>query len=383
MTKKIIPGRVELTALLISLSGLFINSFLLHKANRLVEGAKIASDAVIPSYVLVTMIIALSVTTLSLRFRAERVLKAAILSASFLSVLFYCGKFADSILSESPYARVSFSTGFWVFILGLYLFFTLLITKIESKNEKAVIGLIFFAPVLIIFMTGFMDNMSVMREYINYSDRFLPEIANHLVLSCGSVFLACVAGIPMGIFAFRHRKTGEKIFNILNILQTIPSIALFGLLMIPLAWLVKHLTFLEKLGISGIGWTPAVIALFMYSLLPVVRNTYEGLDSIDTSVIEAGKGVGMTKKQILRQIEIPLSLPVVLNGIRVALVQSIGNTAVASLIGAGGMGLFIFQGLGQSAVDLIILGAVPTIIMAILADSIMQTINGFIKRVDI
>jgi osmoprotectant transport system permease protein len=192
--------------------------------------------------------------------------------------------------------------------------------------------------------------------------------------------LAVLTGFPVAVFITRNEKLSEKVFNVLGILQTIPSIALFGFLMIPLAFIVNMFPVLGKFGISGIGWLPAVIALYLYSLLPVVINIFTGLKSVSEDIVEAAKGMGMGEYQLLFQVKLLLSLPIILNGIRVALVQSVGNTAVAALIGAGGLGVFIFQGLGQSAFDLILLGAIPTIIIAVFTDSIMQTIINYTKK---
>jgi osmoprotectant transport system permease protein len=153
-----------------------------------------------------------------------------------------------------------------------------------------------------------------------------------------------------------------------------PSLALFGILIPVLAAVTLRFPALADLGIKGIGAAPAIIALTVYSLLPVARNTYTGFASVDPAAIEAGTGMGMTSAQLLLRIEIPIASPVILNGIRVALVQAIGLTAVAALIGAGGLGVFIFQGLGQAANDLILLGAIPTIFIAVVVDSMMSGI---------
>ena len=122
------------------------------------------------------------------------------------------------------------------------------------------------------------------------------------------------------------------------------------------------------------GPTPAVIALIIYSLLPIVRNTFVGLRQLDPAVIDAGLGMGMSRSQVFRRIEIPLAAPLVLEGVRTASVQSVGLVTVAALIGAGGLGWFIFRGLGQAAPDLIILGAIPIIILAFIVDATMRTL---------
>ena len=141
----------------------------------------------------------------------------------------------------------------------------------------------------------------------------------------------------------------------------------------PLSALSFAFPVLREFGIRGVGATPAIIALIIYSLLPIVRNTYVGLRQLDPAVIDAGLGMGMSRPQVFRRIEVPLAAPLVLEGVRTASVQAVGNTAIAALIGAGGLGWFIFQGLGQAAADLIILGAIPVIILALVVDAVMRT----------
>ena len=131
--------------------------------------------------------------------------------------------------------------------------------------------------------------------------------------------------------------------------------------------------------IGGIGIAPAIVALVLYALLPVVRNTVAGLTGVDGAVIEAARGMGLTAGQIFRQIELPLALPVFLAGLRIVLVQAIGLAVVAALIGAGGLGTFVFEGLGQYAVDLVLLGALPAILLALAADFLLQTLSAVLR----
>jgi osmoprotectant transport system permease protein len=167
---------------------------------------------------------------------------------------------------------------------------------------------------------------------------------------------------------------------VLNIVQTIPSIAMYGLMMVPLGLLAASFPLAASMGIRGIGTAPALLALFLYSLLPVVANVVVGLAQVPVQAVEAARGMGMTRGQILRNVELPLALPVILTGIRIVLVQNIGLAAIAALIGGGGFGTFIFQGLGQAATDLVLLGAVPTIIlafvMAVLFDAAIDATKG-------
>ncbi len=166
----------------------------------------------------------------------------------------------------------------------------------------------------------------------------------------------------------------RPIFFLANVTEAIPSLALFGLLIAPLSALSFAFPALREFGIGGIGATPAVIALVIYSLLPIVQNTYVGLRQLDAAVLDAGLGMGMSRAQVFRRIEVPLAAPFVLDGVRTAAVQAVGNTAVAALIGAGGLGWFIFEGLGQAAADMIILGALPIIALALVVDAAMRLV---------
>jgi osmoprotectant transport system permease protein len=217
-------------------------------------------------------------------------------------------------------------------------------------------------------LSGFLSEISVVKEYYGRSDRFLLALNQHLFISFLAAGLGTLIGIPLGILSYRRKFLEKPIFAITNFLQTVPAIALFGLLILPLALLSERFSLLKSLGISGTGYAPALIALTLYSLLPIVRNTYTSLDIISKDIIEAGKGMGMSKKQLLTKIELPLAIPIVLAGIRLATVQAIGNTTLAALIGAGGFGKFIFQGVGQGAMDLIILGTLPVLFLAIVTD---------------
>jgi osmoprotectant transport system permease protein len=195
-----------------------------------------------------------------------------------------------------------------------------------------------------------------------------------------SVGAALMIGFPLGVVAARSPRLQGPLFAILNILQTIPSIALFGLLIVPLSGLVAAVPQLAAFGIGGIGVTPAIIALVLYALLPVVRNTSVGLAEVDTAAIEAGRGMGLTRRQIFWQLELPLALPVLLAGLRIVTVQAIGLAVVAALIGAGGLGTFVFEGLGQYAVDLVLLGALPAIFLALAADFVLQILSIVLRR---
>jgi osmoprotectant transport system permease protein len=209
---------------------------------------------------------------------------------------------------------------------------------------------------------------------------FADALARHMTLVGASVGGAVAIGVPLGVAAAKRPRLEGPVFTVLNILQTIPSIALFGLLIVPLSALVAAAPQLAEYGIGGIGVTPAIIALVLYALLPVVRNTVTGLTSVDGTAIEAGRGMGMSRRQLFWQVELPLSLPILLAGLRIVTVQAISLTVVAALIGAGGLGTFVFEGLGQYAVDLVLLGALPAILLALTADFVLQILTAVLGR---
>jgi len=186
--------------------------------------------------------------------------------------------------------------------------------------------------------------------------------------------------LPLGILCHRIPRLRPGLLGTLNVIQTIPSIALFGILMAPLGALATALPWAGALGVRGIGAAPAVVALFLYSLLPVVANTAAGLGRVSAAAVEAARGMGMTRTQVLSSIELPLALPVILTGIRVVLVQNIGMVTIAALIGGGGLGTFVFQGLGQTAMDLVLLGAIPIVVMAFSAAVLLDALAEFLDR---
>ena len=163
-------------------------------------------------------------------------------------------------------------------------------------------------------------------------------------------------------------------------MQTVPSIALFGLLLVPLSALAAAVPALAALGIGGIGVAPAIIALILYALLPVVRNSVAGIAGVDPAVVDAARGMGMSRRQLFRRVELPLAMPLLLAGLRIVIVQAIGLAVVAALIGAGGLGSFVFEGLGQYAADLVLLGALPAIGLALAADFLLQSLAAAAAR---
>ena len=185
-------------------------------------------------------------------------------------------------------------------------------------------------------------------------------VGQHVGLVAISTAIASALGLPLGILVARRPEWRRPVLGVANVFQTIPSLALFGLL-IP---------------VFGIGAWTAITALVVYALLPIVRNTYVGIAGVDPAVREAGRGMGMTDGELLRLVELPLAAGVILAGVRIATVVSVGIATIAAAIGAGGLGVYIFRGVATVDNTLILAGAIPAALLALLADGLL----GFVER---
>ena len=200
--------------------------------------------------------------------------------------------------------------------------------------------------------------MSLLAFYARNSQEVVGLLWQHVYLVLISTGVAILIGVPLGIALTRRPGWRGPVLGLANVFQTIPSLALFGFL-IPLPFL------------GGIGARTAIVALVLYALLPIVRNTYTGIAGVDPAVREAGRGMGMTDGQLLRLVELPLGLGVILAGVRVATVIGVGTATIAAAIGAGGLGVYIFRGVATVDNTLILAGALPAALMAIAADGLL------------
>ncbi|MFC2038836.1 ABC transporter permease [Chloroflexota bacterium] len=296
--------------------------------------------------------------------------------AIVIFTFFFVGMAAGRLLAcEEEFARVSLGAGVWTTLAGTYMVTFAVRRDLEGS---AVWQLLLtwggIASIIIFLFSGWLGNLSIIQEFTGREERFIQELLRHVFLFGVSVGISTIIGISLGVWAARSNRAEKPIFYTTNITQTIPSLALFGLLIAPLSALSFSFPVLREFGIRGVGIAPAMIALVIYSLLPIVRNTFVSLRQLAPAVIDAGKGMGMSRFQIFSKIEVPLAAPLVLEGVRTASVQAVGLATVAALIGAGGLGWFIFRGIGQAAPDLIILGAIPIIVLALAVDLVMRTI---------
>lgn len=360
----------------IALAGIFLQPFALTRANRIVAADGVMIWSALPAIQAGLLIAALVTAVVILLLATPVNLRLAVAVLAIAALALMVGHAGSYLMPEaSRSARVSPGGGFWIL---LFAFSIALADAIVRKQLSPLMRIGFLAVAIIaiglLLWSGAWNDLSIIKEYENRASMFWREGRTHVALAFGSLAAATIVGIPIGIVCFRVPRIRAAILNSLNVLQTIPSIALFGLLIAPLAWVGRTVPGAAALGIAGIGFAPAIVALFAYSLLPVVSNTVAGLDSVPRAAREAARGMGMTGRQLLFQIDLPLAFPVILTGIRIVLVQNIGLAVIAALIGGGGFGTFVFQGIGQTATDLVLLGALPVVAMAFAAAILLDAL---------
>lgn len=283
------------------------------------------------------------------------------------------------LLAAPPSARVPLGAGFWLMWLSASL---LLLDRLrELRRAARMSGWITLVVALVgMGMAGAFDTLALAREFHAQRGPFMDALLTHLTLAATTLLVALVIGAPLGWWAWRTRRADGAVVGLLAFLQTVPSLALFALLIGPFAWLAHAWPALGALGFGGTGAAPAVFALVLYALLPVVRYTIAGLGAVPADARDAARGLGMSRLQLLSRVQLPLGWPVLLAGLRIVAVQTIGLAAVATLIGAGGLGRFVFLGIGQGANDMVMLGTLAIIALALAVDLLFQAMLALTER---
>jgi osmoprotectant transport system permease protein len=358
-----------------------VTSFAAFRANRIVLGEGKSILASLPAYEAIMLCAVVAAAIFIALFRTPATVRLAAALVATAAILVFVGRAASYLTPDGDrLARVSPGGGFWLLLFAFGLLAADALTRLRPRPLVRIavlagVGL----GIALILIAGTWNDLSILKEYANRADAFWREGYQHILLAFGSLAVAALAGIPLGILCHRVPSLRTPTLNVLNLIQTIPSIALFGLLIAPLAWLAATVPLAAALGVSGIGTAPAMVALFVYSLLPMVANTVVGLANVSPAANDAAKGMGMTDRQRLLEVELPLAFPVILTGIRIVLVQNIGMATIAALIGGGGFGVFVFQGIGQTAMDLVLLGAVPTVALAFAAAVVLDAVVEMIS----
>ena len=464
MRKSVSP--VTLLGSAVGVLGVLASNWLLLKENRIVQGEAYSAFGLPLALTLLLLAVWVALALCSIvTFPGRPWALGLLASAGLLVGIILIGQGTQALLSEvenASRARVSLRGGVWVTLLAYYIGIFGALGELRGPKWKAALMV---APgllgALLLIALGTLNDLGLAREFAVRGEDFAAEVVRHLALAGTSVFLAAAIGVPAAIQAARSEQVAAFVLPTASLLQTLPSLALFGLMLGPLAqlgngvsvgaallfvflgfavsaaliWgfqrvrqrLVKGLggvylgvivlvvlvplalltvvlavflndlivavfslnfsglslpaTFaapLSALGVRGIGTAPALIALTLYALLPIVRNCYTGIKEVPKSAIDAGRGMGMSQQQILRRVELPLALPLIVEGLRASAVLTIGIATVAFLIGAGGLGTFIESGISQQVPDLILLGAIPIILLALLVDALLRGVGALL-----
>lgn len=313
--------------------------------------------------------------------RTALILTLILCELLFALLVWSAGQAATHLVAvESPLARTSVGSGLWLWLALCLLACSDAVRRLTTQPlwRWLLNAQLWILPVAIL-IGGDLNQLSLLKEYANRQDVFDNALIQHLTILAGTLIPAVVIGVPIGLWCYRHPLRQGPVFAVLNVIQTVPSVALFGLLIAPLAGLVKAFPALGSLGIAGTGLTPALIALVLYALLPLARGVLAGLGQVSSDVLESANAMGMSARQRFWKVQLPIAMPLLIRSLRVVAVQTVGMAVIAALIGAGGFGALVFQGLLSSALDLVLLGVIPTIALAVVIDAVFALWLALLK----
>jgi osmoprotectant transport system permease protein len=284
-------------------------------------------------------------------------------------MLLGCGIAASEFAQATgDIARTSLMWGAWVSLFASYVVIFAATAWLDPGPLRATLSYLPIVGLVALIAGGYLTDLAIAREYQNNAEDFAAEFRLHLVYVLGAVSIGLVSGLALGLLAVRRRAFEPAVFGTLNVLQVFPTLAFIGLLNPILSSLSDRVPLLMTLGVRGVGWAPVIIVLSAYAVYPIARNTYTALTTLDPGVVDAARGVGMGRFRMLREVELPLALPIIVAGLRVALVQTTAGAIIAGLVGGGGLGTFVFIGAGETATDLILLGVLPIMALALFFD---------------
>ena len=378
--------RIVLAA--VALAGLYGGGWLSVAPNRLLPGEALPATAALGPWTHAAAAALLAYLVLSAsrdhapedRPGPARSLRVALLAGLLVALAVLTGLAAGRLLEgRPPSARCMAGAGLFT-AAGAIALLLLYEARALRPARIAWIAAAAVAALALARRAGAFEALSIMVEYRARADLFHAALLRHLVLSGAALALALLVAVPLGWAAFRRPRLRGAVEAVLNGVQVVPAVALFGLLVSLLSLALAAWPFLRALGLAAIGPTPAVIAVAAYLMLPLTRAIAMGLRAVDPALIEAARGMGMGERRIAVEVRLPLGLPVFVAGLRVAAVQAIGLTTLGGLIGAGGFGAIVFEGMAQFASDLIILGAAPIVAIAMLADLSLRALELRLAR---
>jgi len=350
---------------------------------RVDSGTGVALTHALGPWASLPVVLLLAVAGLSLgagRDRRSASARGWLAAALVLALVALCEVAARRLLAgAAPFARVSIGGGVWVAVFVAY---ALVVASRREMGRHTPAGRALGAAVptgiAALLASGRLHDLGILMEYRNWADRFWTEVARHLAYAAISVGVAVVIGVGLGVLAYVSARSERSVFATVSLFQTIPGLAMIGILVGPFAWLSHTVPALRAVGFGGLGWAPVIVALTLYALLAIARNTYAGLAGVPPATVDAALGMGMTRGQVLTRVQLPLAMPVLFSGMRTAAEQTVGNATLGAFAAAGTLGLFVTQGLAEQSPDLVLLGAVALVVLALAVDSLMRAAQRLI-----
>jgi osmoprotectant transport system permease protein len=359
-------------------------SFLALKPNRVLDGVSrtaLQSLGVWGWVLLGVWLAAVALSVAPMRARARGLAVGLTGGAAVVLALGRAAAVASTYTAANgDVARVSLGPSFWFLALASYLVVYAATAWAHSGWRRVLISLDPILGVLALLLSGSLSSLSILREYANNAGDFGAQLQLHLLYVLGATTGGIVIGIPLGLLAASRRRTEPAVFAVLNVFNVLPALAFIGLLNPLLAWLSARIPLLSAIGVRPVGWAPVLIVLTAYAAYPIARNAHAAIVTIDPSVLDAASGVGMGRWRRLLDVELPLAAPVIVAGIRIALVQATAGAIVAGLVGGGGLGTFVFLGASQTATDLVLVGTIPIVAIGLFFDRFALTSQRLLSR---
>lgn len=377
-----IPREALAAGVLLALAALspFLLGWLSVAPNRLVSPRPVALPLT-PSVWAAVAVFLLSALGAAILARRAALLPwaEALVALAALAMLAATGLGAAAALRDtSSVARAAPAAGVWVGLLLSALAAGCCAAGRGGTPGRFLLGLGLGLALLV--GSGTLDALSLLREAASRGAELRGALVEHVFIAAAALLLAALVAVPLSVLALRRPRLEAALMGLANGLQVVPSIALFGLLMAPLAALATAFPALRSLGIGGIGPAPAVLAIGGYLLLPLAAGLLSGLRAVPAPVLDAATGQGLDPSQILWRVRLPLGAGIVLGGVRTAVIQAIGLATLAALIGGGGLGRLVFLGVGQLATDLILLGVLPVVALSLAADAGLAAAQAWLAR---
>jgi osmoprotectant transport system permease protein len=375
---------VAITGSLLGIATVLAPAFVSLKANRVLDGVSRGALQALGPWgwtLLAAWLAALALSVIPMPRSVRGLAVGLVGGAAAVIAVWRLGVAATAYSTlNGGVARVSLGPSAWLMLLASYMVVYAASAWTPRGWSRMLISLAPLVATLALLMSGALSSLSIMREYANTADEFAAQMRLHLLYVLGATTGGILIGVPAGLLAANRRRSEPVVFGTLNVLNVLPALAFIGLLNPVLGWLSDRVPALAAIGVHGVGWAPVLIVLTAYACYPIARNTHAAIVTLDASVLDAASGVGMGRLRRLAEVELPLAAPVIVAGIRIALVQTTAGAIVAGLVGGGGLGTFVFLGASQTATDLVLVGTIPIVALGLTFDRIAFLSQRLLSR---